>query len=51
MRAERERVAGEFVGTGNTSMVCNLNSAVPRDAATGFVVRNQADAVVVTSRF
>jgi anti-sigma factor RsiW len=30
--------AGEFIGTGQTPMVCNLNSSVPRADADGFEV-------------
>lgn len=43
--------AGEFVGTGEAGMVCNLNSSVLRDDAAGFVVRDAADRVVLRSSF
>jgi len=43
--------AGEFVGTGARGMDCNLNSSVLRAAATGFEVRDESGAVVVTSAF
>jgi hypothetical protein len=43
--------AGEFVGTGDKDMECNLNSSVLRDRASGFEVRDAAGQVVVTSAF
>lgn len=43
--------AGEFVGTGDRPMLCNLNSAVLRDRAVGFEVRDHRGRVVVKSRF
>lgn len=43
--------AGEFVGTGDAEMLCNLNSSVLRDRATGFEVRDPRGRVVVSSRF
>nr|WP_042189165.1 zf-HC2 domain-containing protein [Kibdelosporangium sp. MJ126-NF4]CEL18698.1 possible anti-sigma factor [Kibdelosporangium sp. MJ126-NF4]CTQ98182.1 possible anti-sigma factor [Kibdelosporangium sp. MJ126-NF4] len=46
-----ERMAGEFVGVGDKPMQCNLNSAVLRTSAAGFVVRDEADVVVVSSNF
>jgi hypothetical protein len=47
----RRHTAGAFVGTGAREMVCNLNSAVLRDAATGFVVTDRRGRVVVSSTF
>lgn len=46
-----EHPAGEFVGTGDQAMNCNLNSSVLRDAATGFEVRDDTGTVVLTSSF
>lgn len=46
-----QRDAGEFVGTGDQPMVCNLNSSVLRDDAAGFVVFDDNDREVVTSQF
>lgn len=43
--------AGAFVGTGDREMVCNLNSAVLRDAADGFEVRDDRGRILVASRF
>ncbi|RZT85316.1 putative zinc finger protein [Pseudonocardia sediminis] len=43
--------AGEFVGTGGDEMVCNLNSSVLRDRATGFVVTDAAGNPVLVSDF
>ncbi|MET0190032.1 MAG: zf-HC2 domain-containing protein [Pseudonocardia sediminis] len=43
--------AGEFVGTGGDEMVCNLNSSVLRDRATGFVVTDAAGNPVLVSNF
>lgn len=43
--------AGEFVGTGDQEMTCNLNSSVLRDEATGFEVRNAQGRVVLVSTF
>ena len=43
--------AGEFVGTGDKDMDCNLNSSVLRDRASGFEVRDADGQVVVTSVF
>ena len=43
--------AGEFVGTGDRPMLCNLSSAVLRDRAAGFEVRDHRGRVVVKSRF
>ncbi|MGI8901958.1 MAG: hypothetical protein ACR2HA_13735 [Nocardioides sp.] len=43
--------AGEFVGTGAREMSCNLNSAMLRDDAVGFVVRDRAGSVVARSDF
>lgn len=43
--------AGEFVGTGARSMVCNLNSSVLRAEAAGFEVRDADGSVLVESRF
>jgi len=43
--------AGEFVGTGDKDMDCNLNSSVLRDQASGFEVRDADGQVVVTSAF
>lgn len=43
--------AGEFVGTGNRPMLCNLSSAVLRDRAAGFEVRDSRGRLVVKSRF
>jgi len=41
--------AGEFIGLGETTMHCNLNSSVLREDATGFEVLDEAGDVVVTS--
>ncbi|MGI9051913.1 MAG: hypothetical protein ACR2HQ_04575 [Ilumatobacteraceae bacterium] len=41
--------AGEFIGVGETTMHCNLNSSVLREDATGFEVLDEAGDVVVTS--
>lgn len=43
--------AGAFIGIGDRSMDCNLNSAVLRDDATGFEVRDEAGTLVVSSSF
>ncbi|GAA5154246.1 hypothetical protein GCM10023340_37490 [Nocardioides marinquilinus] len=43
--------AGEFVGTGSAEMVCNLNSSVLRDQASGFEVRARDGHVVLRSSF
>lgn len=43
--------AGEFVGTGDRPMLCNLSSAVLREDATGFEVRDSRGRVVARSRF
>lgn len=43
--------AGAFVGTGTKRMVCNLNSAVLREAADGFEVRDPDGRVLLASRF
>lgn len=43
--------AGEFVGTGDQEMTCNLNSSVLRDEATGFEVRDGDGKVVLVSTF
>ncbi len=43
--------AGEFVGTGGTRMLCNLNSSLLRDDASGFVVTDSDGDVVVRSSF
>ncbi|MEJ7707192.1 MAG: DUF4394 domain-containing protein [Nocardioidaceae bacterium] len=45
----RKHPAGEFVGTGEKEMRCNLNSSVLRDEATGFEVRNAQGKVVLVS--
>lgn len=47
----RRYPAGEFVGTGDRPMTCNLSSAVLREDATGFVVRDTRGRVVARSRF
>ncbi|WP_018157133.1 anti-sigma factor family protein [Demetria terragena] len=47
----KRRDAGEFVGTGDRRMVCNLNSSVLRDDAAGFVVLDQRSRTVVSSSF
>lgn len=47
----RRYPAGEFVGTGDRPMLCNLSSAVLREDATGFVVRDTRGRVVARSRF
>lgn len=47
----RDYPAGEFVGTGDKEMTCNLNSSVLRARAAGFEVRDRAGDVVVASRF
>ena len=46
----RRHPAGEFVGTGTAEMTCNLSSAVLRDRAVAFEVRD-ARGVVVSSSF
>ena len=43
--------AGEFVCTGDNEMNCNLNSAVLRNDAVGFVVEDRAGSMVVSSDF
>lgn len=43
--------AGAFIGVGDRSMRCNLNSAVLRADATGFRVLDDSGAVVASSRF
>lgn len=43
--------AGAFIGIGDRSMDCNLNSAILRDDATGFEVRDAAGNLVVSSSF
>lgn len=47
----RRYPAGEFVGTGDRPMLCNLSSAVLRADATGFEVRDHRGRVVARSRF
>ncbi|QGK72192.1 anti-sigma factor [Allosaccharopolyspora coralli] len=41
--------AGEFIGTGDQEMTCNLNSSVLREDAAGFEVRSEAGELVLTS--
>jgi hypothetical protein len=41
--------AGEFLGTGDAEMVCNLNSSVLRQDAASFAVLDSSGAVVLTS--
>ncbi|MGI5502317.1 anti-sigma factor family protein [Lentzea sp. CA-135723] len=43
--------AGSFVGTGENVMHCNLNSSVLRANASGFVVRDAAGAIALSSTF
>ncbi|HEX7308534.1 zf-HC2 domain-containing protein [Lentzea sp.] len=43
--------AGSFVGTGTNAMHCNLNSSVLRADASGFVVRDAAGTVALSSTF
>ncbi|WP_394613308.1 anti-sigma factor family protein [Lentzea sp. JNUCC 0626] len=43
--------AGSFVGTGENLMHCNLNSSVLRADAAGFVVRDAAGAIALSSTF
>lgn len=43
--------AGAFIGIGDGSMDCNLNSAVLRDDAAGFEVRDAAGNLIVSSSF
>ncbi len=43
--------AGEFIGTGQNEMRCNLNSSVPRAAATGFEVTDLSGTLVLASSF
>lgn len=43
--------AGEFVGTGERPMVCNLNSSVLRADAAGFEVVDAGGTVLLESRF
>lgn len=43
--------AGEFVGTGQDQMTCNLNSSVLRAAATGFEVIDTSGTLVLKSTF
>ncbi len=45
------RPAGEFIGIGDDSMLCNLNSSVLRGDATGFEITDDAGEVVLTSSF
>lgn len=45
------RPAGEFVGTGEVLMHCNLNSSVLRPHAVGFVVLDDTGAPVIASTF
>ncbi|WP_370248582.1 zf-HC2 domain-containing protein [Nocardioides sp.] len=49
--AGRRFDAGEFVGVGDVTMRCNLNSAVLRPQARGFEVLDAAGRVVLTSAF
>lgn len=46
-----ERPAGEFIGTGEVEMHCNLNSSVLRTDAAGFVVVDDAGVEVISSTF
>ncbi|MFD9701332.1 anti-sigma factor family protein [Lentzea sp. NPDC059081] len=43
--------AGSFIGTGENLMHCNLNSSVLRANASGFVVRDAAGAITLSSTF
>ncbi|OSY35314.1 MULTISPECIES: anti-sigma factor family protein [Pseudonocardia] len=43
----REVGAGEFIGTGENPMICNLNSSVLRSDASGFKVLDAAGATVL----
>ncbi|MFD4669640.1 anti-sigma factor family protein [Lentzea sp. NPDC058450] len=43
--------AGSFVGTGQNLMHCNLNSSLLRADASGFVVRDAAGAIALSSTF
>lgn len=43
--------AGTFIGTGENRMRCNLNAALLRDQATGFVVTASDGRTVLTSTF
>lgn len=45
------RGAGEFIGTGDKPMVCNLNSSVTRAQASGFVVLDDEQRTVASSAF
>jgi hypothetical protein len=45
------RPAGEFIGIGDESFRCNLNSSVLRDDATGFEITDETGEVVLTSSF
>lgn len=47
--AGRPVSAGEFVGTGDQTMNCNLNSSVLRQDAAGFEVTDEAGAVVLSA--
>ncbi|MGQ0776320.1 MAG: anti-sigma factor family protein [Pseudonocardiales bacterium] len=48
-RAGRTVNAGEFIGTGDAEMRCNLNSSVLRADAASFQVRDPAGDVVLTA--
>ncbi|MGH3932218.1 MAG: anti-sigma factor family protein [Pseudonocardiaceae bacterium] len=48
-QAGRTVNAGEFIGTGDAEMRCNLNSSVLRADAASFQVRNPAGDVVLTA--
>lgn len=41
--------AGEFIGTGDQEMTCNLNSSVLREQAAEFEVRSASGELVLTS--
>ncbi|GLY46896.1 zf-HC2 domain-containing protein [Lentzea sp. NBRC 102530] len=43
--------AGSFIGTGTNVMHCNLNSSVLRANASGFVVRDAAGTITLSSTF
>jgi len=50
--ADGDRVpAGQFVGTGANTITCNLQTSVLRDDATGFMIVDDQDQIVISSDF
>ncbi len=50
--ADGDRVpAGQFVGTGANTITCNLQTSVLRDDATGFMIVDAQDQIVISSDF